>query len=93
MLGPVAGKRVVELGAGIGRFTGALAAAGAASVLAVDFMEHLIAENRRVNGHWCGAHIAKERSHARKRHVTCILLHKAKDGCPGCCIACGIWGG
>jgi len=55
MLGAVAGKRVVELGAGIGRFTGALAGAGAASVLAVDFMEHLVAENRRVNGHWCGA--------------------------------------
>lgn len=54
MLGPVVGKRVVELGAGIGRFTGSLAAGGAASVLAVDFMEHLIAENRRVNGHWCG---------------------------------------
>lgn len=55
MLGTVKGKRVVELGAGIGRFTGALAAAGAASVLAVDFMEHLVAENRRVNGHWCEA--------------------------------------
>ncbi|KAK9826761.1 hypothetical protein WJX81_007185 [Elliptochloris bilobata] len=52
MLGTVTGKRIVELGAGIGRFTGALAAAGAASVLAVDFMEHLVAENRRVNGHW-----------------------------------------
>ena len=55
MLGPVVGKRVVELGAGIGRFTGALAAAGAASVLAIDFMEHLVSENRRVNGHWCAA--------------------------------------
>lgn len=55
MLGSVKGKRVVELGAGIGRFTGALASAGAANVLAVDFMEHLVAENRRANGHWCTA--------------------------------------
>ena len=50
MLGPVAGKRVIELGAGIGRFTGALAAT-AKSVLAVDFMENLIAENRKSHGH------------------------------------------
>lgn len=50
MLGSVAGKRVVELGAGIGRFTGALAAT-AKSVLAVDFMENLIAENIKVHGH------------------------------------------
>ena len=41
MLGSVAGKRVVELGAGIGRFTGELAR-GAANVLAIDFMENLI---------------------------------------------------
>ena len=47
MLGSVAGQRVVELGAGIGRFTGELAMT-AESVLAVDFMEHLIAENRQV---------------------------------------------
>lgn len=50
MLGPVAGKRVVELGAGIGRFTGALAAT-AKSVLAIDFMENLITENRKSHGH------------------------------------------
>ena len=48
MLGSVEGQRVVELGAGIGRFTGELAVT-AESVLAVDFMEHLIAENREVN--------------------------------------------
>ncbi|KAK9830089.1 hypothetical protein WJX72_009725 [[Myrmecia] bisecta] len=48
MLGVVEEKRIMELGAGIGRFTGALAAT-AKSVLAVDFMEHLIAENRRTN--------------------------------------------
>ena len=52
MLGPVAGKRVVELGAGIGRFTGALAAT-AKSVLAVDFMDNLIAENKKTHGHRC----------------------------------------
>ena len=50
MLGSVAGKRVVELGAGIGRFTGALAAT-AKHVLAVDFMDNLIAENIKVHGH------------------------------------------
>lgn len=41
MLGPVNGARVVELGAGIGRFTGELART-AGHVLAVDFMEGLI---------------------------------------------------
>lgn len=50
MLGSVAGKRVVELGAGIGRFTGELAR-NAAHVLAVDFMENLIAQNREDNAH------------------------------------------
>ena len=50
MLGSVAGKKVVELGAGIGRFTGALAAT-AESVLAVDFMETLIEENKKTHGH------------------------------------------
>ena len=50
MLGSVAGKKVVELGAGIGRFTGALAAT-AKHVLAVDFMDNLIAENIKVHGH------------------------------------------
>ena len=74
MLGSVQGKSVVELGAGIGRFTGALAAtarsvtvracqllaafsAGWDSGLdaqAVDFMEHLIAENKKANSHRCG---------------------------------------
>lgn len=50
MLGPVSGQKVVEIGAGIGRFTGALAAT-AKSVLAVDFMENLIAENKKTHGH------------------------------------------
>lgn len=50
MLGSVVGKRVVELGAGIGRFTGELAR-HAQHVLAVDFMENLIAQNRENNVH------------------------------------------
>ena len=49
MLGAVKGKRVVELGAGIGRFTTPLAAE-ASSVLALDFMENLIEANRVING-------------------------------------------
>lgn len=54
MLGCVEGARVVELGAGIGRFTGELAAV-ARSVLAVDFMKNLIEENRRANAGRCAA--------------------------------------
>ena len=50
LLGPVDGLRVVELGAGIGRFTGPLAAA-AKSVLALDFMQNLIDENEATNAH------------------------------------------
>lgn len=45
MLGSVKGSRVVELGAGIGRFTGELASS-AQHVLAVDFMDNLIAQVR-----------------------------------------------
>ena len=50
MLGSVKGKRVMELGAGIGRFTGDLGAQ-AKSVLALDFMQRLIEENERKHGH------------------------------------------
>lgn len=50
MLGSVKGKRVMELGAGIGRFTGDLGAQGK-SVLALDFMQNLIEENERKHGH------------------------------------------
>ena len=47
MLPPsLAGLRVLELGAGIGRFTRALSEAGAAHVHAVDFMKNLIDEVR-----------------------------------------------
>ncbi|CAD7698098.1 unnamed protein product [Ostreobium quekettii] len=49
-LGPIGGKRVVELGAGIGRFTGELAAS-ATRVTAYDFMEPLVAKNREQHGH------------------------------------------
>ena len=44
MLGPISGLAVLELGAGIGRFTDSLAK-NAARVTAVDFMSDLIAEN------------------------------------------------
>ena len=44
-LGCIKGKRVLELGAGIGRFTGEIAKT-AASVRACDFMEISIEENR-----------------------------------------------
>ncbi len=50
LLGNVQGSNVVELGAGIGRFTGDLCQLGARSVLAVDFMAASIAENQRING-------------------------------------------
>ena len=46
------GKRVLELGAGIGRFTGELCKAGASHVVAMDFMEASIEENRKTNGHF-----------------------------------------
>lgn len=50
MLGSVAGKQVLELGAGIGRFTCELAPL-AASCTAVDFMQNLIDQNKAKNGH------------------------------------------
>eukprot|EP00405_Crypthecodinium_cohnii_P016879 CAMPEP_0206458884 /NCGR_PEP_ID=MMETSP0324_2-20121206/23841_1 /ASSEMBLY_ACC=CAM_ASM_000836 /TAXON_ID=2866 /ORGANISM="Crypthecodinium cohnii, Strain Seligo" /LENGTH=882 /DNA_ID=CAMNT_0053930319 /DNA_START=59 /DNA_END=2704 /DNA_ORIENTATION=- len=46
----LAGKRVLELGAGIGRFSGILAQKSG-EVLAVDFVESSCAENRRLNAH------------------------------------------
>ncbi|KAK7271196.1 hypothetical protein RJT34_26892 [Clitoria ternatea] len=44
------GKSVVELGAGIGRFTGDLALK-AGQLLAVDFIESAIKKNESINGH------------------------------------------
>ncbi|KAG5022194.1 hypothetical protein JHK85_018536 [Glycine max] len=44
------GKSVVELGAGIGRFTGELAKK-AGQLLAVDFIESAIKKNESINGH------------------------------------------
>ena len=84
MLGSVAGKRVVELGAGIGRFTGELAR-NAAHVLAVDFMENLIAQNRDDNAHcsnveWRQADATQLAvSAAPSMHVSC---HR---------ITCSVW--
>ncbi|XP_051901042.1 phosphoethanolamine methyltransferase isoform X2 [Pristis pectinata] len=50
MLPDTDGKRVLELGAGIGRFTGHLAKI-ASHVTAVDFMEKFVTKNRELNGH------------------------------------------
>ncbi|XP_078064438.1 uncharacterized protein LOC144490599, partial [Mustelus asterias] len=48
MLPPLRGKRLLELGAGIGRFTGHLAKL-AAHVTAVDFMAKFVTKNRELN--------------------------------------------
>lgn len=50
LLGSTAGTRIVELGAGIGRFTAEIAKE-AQSVIALDFMQNLIDQNRVNNGH------------------------------------------
>ena len=50
MLGNTENKRVLELGAGIGRFTAPLAASSK-SITAVDFMDNLIQENAKHNAH------------------------------------------
>ncbi|KAM0933112.1 putative phosphoethanolamine N-methyltransferase [Dioscorea sansibarensis] len=49
LLPPFEGKSVLELGAGIGRFTGELAKV-AGHVLALDFIESVIKKNESVNG-------------------------------------------
>ncbi|GAQ87277.1 Phosphoethanolamine N-Methyltransferase [Klebsormidium nitens] len=54
MLPVLSGKDIVELGAGIGRFTGSFAAL-AKSILAVDFMESAIQKNQEVHGHFPNA--------------------------------------
>ncbi|GMN46229.1 hypothetical protein TIFTF001_015407 [Ficus carica] len=51
VLPPYEGKSVVELGAGIGRFTGELAQK-AGQVLALDFIESVIKKNEKINGHY-----------------------------------------
>ncbi|KMT04343.1 hypothetical protein BVRB_8g184180 [Beta vulgaris subsp. vulgaris] len=51
MLPPYEGKSVLELGAGIGRFTGDLAKK-AGQVIALDFIESAIKKNECVNGHY-----------------------------------------
>ncbi|KAJ6800848.1 phosphoethanolamine N-methyltransferase 1-like [Iris pallida] len=50
LLPPYKGKTVLELGAGIGRFTGELAKE-AGQVLAMDFIESVIKKNENINGH------------------------------------------
>ncbi|XP_077977019.1 uncharacterized protein LOC144432630 [Glandiceps talaboti] len=51
MLPDLGGKRILELGAGIGRLTGSFAER-AAHVTAVDFMEIFVDKNKEVNGHY-----------------------------------------
>ncbi|XP_042500926.1 phosphomethylethanolamine N-methyltransferase-like [Macadamia integrifolia] len=51
LLPPFKGKNVLELGAGIGRFTGELAKE-AGQVLALDFIESVIKKNESINGHY-----------------------------------------
>ncbi|XP_059642006.1 phosphomethylethanolamine N-methyltransferase-like [Cornus florida] len=51
LLPPFEGKSVLELGAGIGRFTGELAKK-AGHVLALDFIESVIKKNESINGHY-----------------------------------------
>ncbi|XP_062157876.1 phosphoethanolamine N-methyltransferase 2-like isoform X5 [Alnus glutinosa] len=51
ILPPYEGKSVLELGAGIGRFTGELAQK-AGQLLALDFIENVINKNKNINGHY-----------------------------------------
>ncbi|KAG2242135.1 hypothetical protein Bca52824_096023 [Brassica carinata] len=51
LIPPYEGKKVLELGAGIGRFTGELAQK-AGEVIALDFIESAIKKNESVNGHY-----------------------------------------
>ncbi|KAF5730309.1 phosphoethanolamine N-methyltransferase 1 isoform X1 [Tripterygium wilfordii] len=51
MLPPYEGKSILELGAGIGRFTGELAKK-AGHVIALDFIESVIKKNENINGHY-----------------------------------------
>ncbi|KAK6925370.1 hypothetical protein RJ641_009696, partial [Dillenia turbinata] len=51
LLPPYEGKSVLELGAGIGRFTGELAQK-AGQVLALDFIENVIKKNEAINGQY-----------------------------------------
>ncbi|KAG0491036.1 hypothetical protein HPP92_007899 [Vanilla planifolia] len=54
LLPPLLGKYVLELGAGIGRFTGELVKQ-ADHVLAVDFIENVVQKNQSLNGHFKNA--------------------------------------
>lgn len=51
LLPPFEGKSILELGAGIGRFTGDLAKV-AGHVLSLDFIESVIKKNESINGHF-----------------------------------------
>ncbi|XVF53789.1 hypothetical protein PTKIN_Ptkin05aG0127100 [Pterospermum kingtungense] len=51
LLPPYEGKSILELGAGIGRFTGEFAQK-AGHVIALDFIESIIKKNEEINGHY-----------------------------------------
>ncbi|GMY23964.1 phosphoethanolamine N-methyltransferase 1-like isoform X1 [Fagus crenata] len=51
LLPPYEGKSILELGAGIGRFTGELAKK-AGQLIALDFIESVIKKNESTNGHY-----------------------------------------
>ncbi|CAD5323393.1 unnamed protein product [Arabidopsis thaliana] len=51
LLPPYEGKSVLELGAGIGRFTGELAQK-AGELIALDFIDNVIKKNESINGHY-----------------------------------------
>jgi phosphoethanolamine N-methyltransferase len=51
LLPPYEGKSILELGAGIGRFTGELAQK-AGHVIALDFIDNVIKKNKSINGHY-----------------------------------------
>ncbi|GAA0144799.1 methyltransferase [Lithospermum erythrorhizon] len=51
LLPPYEGKSILELGAGIGRFTGELAKK-AGQLIALDFIDNVIKKNASINGHY-----------------------------------------
>merc|ERR1719512_405581 len=50
-LGEIEGKSLIELGAGMGRYTSLFATKKLASLHAVDFMEASIRKNEKLHGH------------------------------------------
>ena len=87
MLPPVRGQRLLELGAGIGRFTGTLAdpqKSGASYVCAVDFIGKFLEKNRELHQHltnidYCQADVVqldqpKTRCAVHILQTTCVMF-------------------